>query len=224
MRGAPDCPARATASPAHKAARTSGLANRGRPTRVNVRAAPATPPIPIAEFRTPGPAADMRRTSKASTTSKRSNIPTRVYSATISKDISRATGVFSTVRSAPSARPCSGRRTTVPRGADVTNRAVRRTPAAEQPLITISTPPAPHTARSSPLTRGPTNVASASSDPEAALPAVRSPVVREISGSRALCIGRVRVTVMDEAAAVMPTTATGASVTSATPSARKPIV
>ncbi len=151
-------------------------------------------------------------------------MPMRAYSAAISNDISRAAGFLSTVRREPSARPAPARRTAARRGAAVTNRAVRAAPTAEQTLIASSSPPAPQTARSSPLASGPRKVARASSDPEAALPAVRSAVVREISGSSALWTGRVMLTVTAERAAATPTTATGASVTNATPTARKPRV
>ena len=58
-------------------------------------------------------------------------------------------------------------------------------------------------------------MAAASTDPVAALPAVSSPVVSEMSGSSALCTGRVRVIVTDDATA--SATTTGNSAPSSTP-------
>ena len=71
-----------------------------------------------------------------------------------------------------------------------------RTPQADSALPTAIT--SEHATRvppggQAPLTSGPTKIAAASTQPDAALPAVTSLVVSEISGSRALCTGRVRL-------------------------------
>ena len=59
----------------------------------------------------------------------------------------------------------------------------------------------------------------ASTDPVAALPVVRSPVVREMRGSRALCAGRVMVIATAAMAARTATTGTGPSTSMAAPRA-----
>ena len=65
--------------------------------------------------------------------------------------------------------------------------------------------------RTAPLSRGPRRMPAASAEPDAALPAVASLAVSEISGSRALWTGRVRLMATVFAAASAHTTANGAS-------------
>ena len=84
------------------------------------------------------------------------------------------------------------------------------TEISDRTPTTRGTPPADQVARTMPLKRGPTKVPMASTAPVAALPVVRSPVVREMRGSRALCAGRVMVMATAATAARTATTATGA--------------
>ena len=136
-----------------------------------------------------------------------SSIPSRAYSAPTSTVSSRAAGSRSTVRSGDVPLP-SAERT---RGAPGPSRAAHQTETALLAVITASTPPGSHHAATAPLTSGPSRMPTASADPEAALAAVTSAAVSEISGSSALCTGLVRLMVIVFAAASTHTTANGAS-------------
>ena len=141
-------------------------------------------------------------------------MPISTYSAATRPLSNRAAGSRTTTRhddAARSSSPVGGCGTPGPRP------TAHHSATPEAPAITSSTPPGCHQAVRTPLIRGPTKIATDSTQPDPALAAVSSLVVSEISGSRALWTGRVRVMATEPTAARTQTSANDASANNAAP-------
>jgi len=209
-------PASATDTPAATAPPTTAGASRRAPMSTTVNNAPTTPPTPIAELSSPGPASDMSSRSRARTTSRMSSIPSSMYSAATRPVSNRAAGSRSTARTEDDVRSSAAGPT---RGTPAPSPTAHHHDSALQTPMATSTPPGAHHAVTTLLTSGPIRIPAASADPDPALPAVSSLVVSEISGSSVLWTGLVRLMATVLAAASTQTSTNGASSSIAAPAA-----